>query len=387
MEDRKRLKMPRGNVHDILYLYSILGGINYRGGRVERNHKTFAYLKKVVNDYNEAKASKYGLSFRPREVNVKVIEHLVAELEYLKLIQEDKEHLVLTSQGEYVASLIEKGASEELRRLFTKLMLENFSIFEYFLKQTKTVSNGEAIPIPFISSDFFDRCGMDPSRIAEKCVSILAEHAPALHLDLRELHNSIETAGVKSLGKRTDKISKLQAVIEKFVILEAFGPVIKSRRVYDFVRSRLTRLELTNYGKFYFEGLQAYVTYLICDFTPAFDETVRVEYSKGTVYVNHPSFRKIHELFKKSLLNFYHVMKDDFGYVRVPDLRDAVCRELKISDNLFDEYIKRIYKEEPHWLSFTYGGAEDKVTEKRLPIIFEKPMREFFTLVKIKGER
>jgi len=60
---------------------------------------------------------------------------------------------------------------------------------------------------------------------------------------------------------------------------------------------------------------------------------------------------------------------------------------LKISDSLFDAYLKQLYKEEPHWLSFTYSGARDKITEKRLPIIFEKPMREFFTLLKINLRR
>jgi len=64
-----------------------------------------------------------------------------------------------------------------------------------------------------------------------------------------------------------------------------------------------------------------------------------------------------------------------------------VCRELKISDSLFDAYLKQLYKEEPHRLSFTYSGARDKITEKHLPIIFEKPMREFFTLLKINLRR
>jgi hypothetical protein len=73
--------------------------------------------------------------------------------------------------------------------------------------------------------------------------------------------------------------------------------------------------------------------------------------------------------------------------MKIADARDKVCKELKISDNLFDEYIKKLYKEEPHWLSFTYGGAEDKITEKRLPIIFETPIRELFTLFKINLRR
>ncbi len=56
------------------------------------------------------------------------------------------------------------------------------------------------------------------------------------------------------MENKTEKINRLQSVIEKFIVSEAFGPIIKSRRTYDFVRSRTTFLELTNYGIFDFEG-------------------------------------------------------------------------------------------------------------------------------------
>jgi len=384
MESRKKLKMPRGNVHDISYLYNIIYGLKSKGGCMKSNSKTYLYLKKIINNYNDARASKYGFSFKPREVNVKIIEHLLAELEYLKLIRKEEEHMVLTNQGEYVASLIEKRDSRKLKEVFTKMMLENFSIFEKFLKKIKMVSNGEGVPIPLITSYVFDKCGMDFKKIAEKYVDIINKHCPPLKLVPEKLHKQIENSNIHLLRKRTDKINKLQSIIEKFVVFEAFGPDIKSRRVYDFVRSRSTFLELTNYGNFDFEGFPAEVTYMISDFAPIFDQARELHYSGGTIYINYPSFEKIQSSFKDSIMTFWHANKDNFGYVKVPDLRDAVCRRLKISDNLFDEYIKRLYKEEPHWLIFTYGGAGDKITEKRLPIILEKPMREFFTLLKLK---
>mgnify|MGYP001606249092 CR=1 FL=1 len=107
----------------------------------------------------------------------------------------------------------------------------------------------------------------------------------------------------------------------------------------------------------------------------------------GNLYINNPSYEGIRGAFKDSIARNYNALKDDFGYTRIARVRDLVARELKISDNLFDTYLKRLYKEEPHWISFTYSGAGDKITEKGLPIVFEKPMREFFTLLKVNEER
>jgi hypothetical protein len=388
MEIRKKLNTPSGNIHDIKYLYNVIAGVKLKGGRVENNIKTIEYFKKMINDYNNAKAAKYGLSFKPKEVNNKVIKHIIAELIYLKLIRKENGYLALTDEGEKIASLIEKKESEELKKIFSKLMLENFRVFEYFLKRIKELSKGNGVPIPFITANVFEKCEGNPKKIGENYINIINKNCLNIFVKPEKLYVLLEEANIDSIEKRTDKIKKLQSVIEKFVVSEAFGPRIQSRRLYDFARSRTTFLELTNYAIFDFEGFPAEVTYLISDFEDTFNYTKKtINYSGGTIFINYPTFEEIRELFKETIAKVYNTYKDDFGYMKITDARDKVCRELRISDNLFDEYIKRLYKEEPHWLSFTYGGAEDKITEKRLPIIFEKPMREFFTLFKINLRR
>ncbi|MBT9145911.1 MAG: hypothetical protein DDT42_01788 [candidate division WS2 bacterium] len=341
----------------------------------------------MINDYNDAKASKYGFSFKPREVNIKVVKHVVAELKYLKFIRKENGYLILTDEGENIAALIEKKDSTELKKVFTKLMLENFNIFEYFLKRIKEASNGSGVPIPFITSDVFNKCGGDSKKIGEKYISIINKNCSNIITEPMKLYNLLEDAKVDLIEKRTDRINKLQSVIEKFVVSEAFVPNIKSRRTYDFVRSRTTFLGLTNYATFDFEGFPAEVTYLISDFNQTFKQTINVEYSRGSTYINYPSFEEVRESLKDSITKIHSEKKDDFGYMKIADVRDMVCRDLKISDNIFDKYLKNLYEEDPHWLSFTYAGAGDKITEKRLPIVFEKPMREFFTLLKINLRR
>lgn len=384
MEVQKKLKMPDGNVHDIKYLYIVINGLKQKGGRVEISDRTLEYFKKGLNNYNEAKAAKYGLSFKPREVNIEIVKHVLAELQSLNLIHKEKSHLMLTDEGEKVASLIEGKKTEELKEVFTKLMLETFTIFEYFLKRVKEISNDRGIPIPFITSNVFDACNGEPKKIADNYIEIIKNHS-SLHINKSRLYQLLESEKVDLVEKKTDKINKLQAIFEKFVVSEAFYPEIKNRRTYDFVRSRTTFLGLTNYANFTFDGFPAEVVYLISDFeSNSFKySTKEIVYQGGKIYILSPKFEEIKEALKETMSKVYIEKKDEFGYVRIADMRDLVCRELKISDNLFDNYVKRLYQEEPHWLSFTYSGASEKITEKRLPIIFEKPMREFFTLIKL----
>ncbi len=388
MEIKKKLNTPSGNIHDIKYLYNVIAGLKRKGGQLEAHRESLEYFRSMINDYNDAKASRYGLSFKPREVNIKVVKHAVAEVKNLKLIRKENGYWVLTNEGEKVASLIERKDSNELKKFFAKLMLENYNIFEHFLSCLKKLADGEGIPIPSITAEVFDKCDGEPRKIAENYVSIINKNCSNLIAKPKRLYDLLENANVGLMEKRTDKINKLQAIIEKYVVSEAFKPNIKSRRAYDFVRSRTTFLELTNYATFDFGGFQAEVTYLISDFEPAFSpSTKRVDFSGGNMYINCPTFEEIRESLKNSITKAYNTHKDEFGYTKIADVRDMGCRELKISDGLFDKYLKRLYKEELHWVSLTYSGWEDKVTEKRLPIIFEKPIREFFTLLKVNSGR
>jgi len=383
MESNNKLISPSGNVQDIKYLYTVIAALKRKGGRVESNEMTFENL---INEYNEAKASKQGLTFKPREVNVRVVENIITELKSLKIIRKEGEYLVLTDEGEKIASLIEKRESKGLKTCFIKLMMDNFTIFEHFLKRLKEIPFG--VPIPFITSDVFDRCEGNTKKIADNYINLLNKYCSYLIIEPKKLYDLLDSVNINSLKNKTEKIDKLQSVIEKFIVSEAFGPIIKSRRTYDFVRSRTTFLELSNYATFDFDGSPAEITYLISDFKSTFEYfTEIVNYSGGNLYLNKPDFEKIKECLKESITKVYNTYKDDVGYVKIADVRDKVCRELRISDELFDEYLKNLYKDEPNWISFTYSGAGERITEKRSPIIFEKPMREFFTLLKINERR
>lgn len=384
MEVKTELKIPSSGIHDIRYFYNIVEGLRRRDGIAESVDKTFEHFATMINNYNEAKASKYGLSFRPREVQIETVKRAVSELVGLNLIIKKNGYYSLTEAGKNVAMLIEMKDSNELKKVFTKLMLENYNIFEYFLKRIKEVSNGNGLLLPSITSSIIEKYEGNTKKVAQNYVDILNKNCQGLTVDSERLFTLLEKEKIDLMEKKTEKTQKLQAVIEKFVVSEIFESSIESRRAYDYIRSRTTFLDLTNYGVFEIEGFPVDITYSISDFEPSFIHNMeRIDYSKGSLYINCPSFEEMRTSLKALLLKIYVDRKNEFGYVKISEMRDMVCKELKISDNLFDTYFMRLYKEEPKWLSLTYLGAGERITEKHLPIVLEEPMRELFTSMKI----
>lgn len=385
---KKRLSMPSGNVQDLRYLYAALAALARRNGRVQQGKATLQYLAKAINDYNEAKASRFGLSFKPRGVNIGVIKNVVNEIRDLRLIVVEDEYLVLTNAGQNVAALIDKGDSQRLKTTFGALILETYAVFESFLTVLKRTPRGCGIPIPSVNAPLYDRYQENPKQIGAAYLSILGDQCPGLALNPDRLAVSFAEVKITSIEKRTRRIEAIQSILEKHVIQQAFAPLIKSRRIYDFVRSRTTFLEFTNYAIFDFGGIPAELTYTTSDFSPTFAHDMRtVEYASGTVYVNSPGYEEVLDEFRSSISRAYGAKSDEFGYAKIAEVRDQVCRELRVSDNLFDDYLRRLYREEPNWLSLTYSGASDIVTEKHLPIVFERPVRELFTLLRITQRR
>lgn len=384
MGKKMKFTTPPNSIHDVRYHYNVIFGISHKGGRVENNNRTIEYFKTLINNYNDSKASKFGFSFKPREVNIETVKDIVYELKKLSLISEEERWIVLKEEGNKIASLIEQKDSKQLKRAFTRIMLDNYTILPYFLRRIKKISPKREIPIPFITKKTLDKYENNSKDTVEEYLSFISAYCPTVRFDASELHDILKSKNVDSLDKRAIKLKKLQAIIEKYVISNVFETTLGSRRLYDVIRSRTTYLEFTNYGLFNMDGYSAEILYLISDFGQSFPYTQeKIEYFNGPIYVHCPIWGEIKDTFKLSVLNNYKIKRDSLGYVKISHVRDLVCKKLKISDNLFDLFLKNLYKEEPQWLSFTYFGAEDKITEKCLPLVFEKPMRQLFTRFKI----
>ncbi|MBE2228444.1 MAG: hypothetical protein IAE93_13900 [Ignavibacteria bacterium] len=377
------IKAPTGNIHDVKYLYTILYGIFQRNYELPDTPKTLEFFKKLINDYNTSKAIRYNLSLRPKEVNVGTIENILKELKNLSLIEYKNDKIVLNGIALEVCSLIKDKKSEELRLLFAKLMLDNFTVFNTFLKTTMSFDKKE-VCIPNLNSGFMDRHNSDENKILSLYIAYYATQYKNILFDHGELIDSLHEANYGELINRGDKIKKLQSVLEKYFVTKLFSGNITSRRQYDFIRTRCAVLDMANYAIFDTDGLSFEITYLISSFEPEFEHFNKVAYYAGELYMNSPEFLQIERKLIESARLIYNNKKDEFGYAKIADVRDYVCRDLRITDRLFDNYIIRIHIKDPSLIKFTYSGASDKITEKRLPIIIDKQLREFYTFIKIK---
>lgn len=380
----KKLKMPPGAIHDLRYLYVIISGIYERSDNIIYNPSAISYFKRLLNEYANARADLYGISNRPRAINDDVVKNAISELTRLELVSKSSNNLSLTESGKEIAKLIKSNDKDQLKNTFTKLMLSKYYIFEYFLKRIKNLTNGAGIPIPIINSSTLKT----DDEIAIK--NVISKYLEMINNVCRIIPDEdkikifINELDLDHIPTKTKKIDALQSALEKLVLSNAFESKINSKRAYDFIRSRTTFLELTNYFTQETDGYQFETTYLISDFDKFhYKESKAVDYMGGCIYKNHPPFDVIVDRFKSTISEVYKDRKDEFGYAKVGVMRDFVCRKLEISDSTFDDYIKLLYKSSPSILSFTYAGASDKITEKRLPIIMDGKNRELLTLMKI----
>lgn len=375
------MKMPSGSVHDIRYLYTIIDGISQQGGTVQATDKTLRTFRNLINEFNDAKASRIALSFRPRGVNLDVVKDTVSELVSLNVVKREGEAVSLTELGRRIAALIAERQGEQLRRLFAKLMLAAYSVFQAFLSQLSGIQESCALT-PIVTSSLLDRFEGDSRRIVDYVLQTVERRTRASFAN-QLVAESVDFKSIDKLG-RTAKAKRLQAITEKVVVSGLFPGVISNQRTFDFIRSRTTFLELTNYGIFDVDGLLCEFTYPISGQKPLSEFAQEpMEYSEGVVYLNRPTFEQIEGRLRKSIDAGYKQEKDEFGYAQISDVRDSVCRDLRISDNLFDSYLRRLSDASPGLFSFSVRGAGEKITEKRAPLIIDKPVRELYTLIMV----
>jgi len=298
MQKKRIINVPSGNIFDIRYLFTILASIDSVGGVIVNNSQTDEYFKNSVNEYNNRKDDKYGFSHKSKEVNVDTIKHIVYELKYLELIKREEKQILLTKSGKEVTSLIRNKNALELKKIFTQLMLSKYIIFDYFLRKMKQFNNG--IPIPIITSEIFDKYSGNLNEIIKNYIKAINTvcHMPILKTDI--LDELLEDYNEIKLEQRTEKIKKLQTIIERYVVSSLFFPKIKSRRTYDFVRARTTFLGLTNFANFNYDGFIVELLYPIFGFENNFKHTfIIIDMLDYQLFINSPLFEEIKNEFRK----------------------------------------------------------------------------------------
>jgi len=107
----------------------------------------------------------------------------------------------------------------------------------------------------------------------------------------------------------------------------------------------------------------------------------------GTTYaISEPEW-DLKTFLKALWMRYYELVEGKtFLYASIPRLREKVCKDLRIHDDVFDDYLNKCRLEYPDYISLSLGSAEIKsrLKIKRLEKAFMLYGRSYY-LIKVKG--
>lgn len=389
---RKRIGASvRGSIHDVQYLFAGIRSLLIRNGTIdEKNYVEI--LKDEIMKYNNRIAEKYNLR-KPREIGDKAIKDVINELKGLNIIILLNGNFQFTETGNYLATLMRDGRLEEFRMLLTKLMLNRYHQLRFFLKRIYELSGGYGeIVIPRVSSRlFYEKYRGDVEAFSKYIIqrtskSLLEEFRSKLSSAelTQKLRQRIKTYNTKVI------LRKIQVQAEQYLVSHMFEPYILNKRTYDVARDLCASLFLVNFGLVEEDGLPVEVVYLISWLKPfmkvpsTVTEVSEIELDdKNMLIINSPGSVDFRKKMIKAIIEGYDLLlyKAVLRFVRIYDLRNVVCRKLRISDRVFDEEFVRIYEEFQEGFSWDY--AFETFTSKKMPMVLGKPIGGVYNLVKI----
>ena len=186
---------------------------------------------------------------------------------------------------------------------------------------------------------------------------------------------------------------KMKTRIDQYFVSHLFGPDITNRRTYDVVRDMCASLLLVNHGLFKEDDLNTEVVYLTSWLVPPMRIPSTVsEVSElalnlqNKLLISSPSSLEFRNKLIRTFLEVYRSLSPEavLGFIKIYDLRNGVCRKLRIPDRVFDQEFKTIYKQ--HTEGFSLDYAFEIFTSKKLPIVMEKPIRGIYNLIRLHEE-
>jgi len=381
----KGLKL-QGSIHDVQYLFLGVRAVLQTSTPADRE-EIIANVQKEILDYNREFAERYNLA-KPRSVSLSVADDVVSVLKSLGIIESEDRKLRFSFSGTRLASLLENSQMKEFRNDFTRLMLDKFSELSTFLIFIHRSTMNEELVLPNISVELLDASHWDMQIVADKIIEAASRNLSETlksRLSKSELQKKLSLAQ-NSLS--SEKKKSLEAIVDQYLISSLMGPAVTSKRKYDVIRDQCISLFLVNSG-FFREGELSceavfLTSWLYPDMTtPANTREFNELYltSGKRIRIHEPSSSAFRTEFKENLVSVYRNLEPEFGFVEVSDLRNHVCRALRVSDRLFDSEIVRLYQEEPQTFGLSYSFK--KVTSKRLPILIGDTLKTSYNQIKI----
>ncbi len=331
-------------------------------------------LLEVLKGKIEARQAKWGLTEREAEHN-RLVEMALNELEIFGLYNRDAK--TVTDEGQQLLQRLksENGRAPLIEHLAPRL-LSGFDDVDAFLRFME--KRGD-VKIPRVPGK--KELGLEVGHRGKKQTDVETPEALQTYIDATFEHIRQHLPDPTVFKKRAaywqsnSRGKRHYDVVRTIVRDTALADFEYGDVKYKVVRDRLWYLGIVNWSERLpeFEGELCYPLYRR-DSSDDDQRRLRIESCVAPLFVSVPGRGEasLKEFIRGLWICFSDLSRRTVGYVPIPELRDASCRSLRISDYAFNELFRRFARAcSENKVPFTCNWETadlGEITQKRLPI-------------------
>ena len=360
------MKISSYNITDVSYHYiglRVLAGLPEESSREAQVRAISRSVVKYTND----KALRLMLP-EPRGTFETIGEKVCQELVHFRFAFSVQGAYKLTEAGREVLSLLDARRHIELRRVMAKVHLQ-------------TYDNLRAVLQRHLEIEYIWRPTVEASHVTSKdYIQHLLE--PTFHKDAPEMAVTV----LESCRGQTPK--KLEDALRDRVLRRILPDVAVSEPLFRALCDRLVSLRLLNIMKTSMKGCEFAMSYSPCvAMSPPHNWYTRLDVpllsgTAYTIYLCEPDMadKATQHEFLKALDEAFSALSPQAGYYDLPEVRDFVCKYLRIPEAAFDEGVNYLLdlRHSPLTVGFRYEG----ISSRRKPLIHQRETIQIYNLIR-----
>ena len=354
--------------HDVRYLYAGIRALLALGGTADSS-RLIQRTGDDISRYNEKRALDFQLG-KSRPVREEVLRDVVGELSLLGVVTLEDKTYRFTELGHQMSQYLRNRESESLKLAMLKLMLSQYPEMITFITSLDRAGTGGVIELPLVNSHLVNELAHgEVETLAKIMADVLSDGPNRVHVTAEQIEQEL----VRRLPAQPNKLKAAKSALDTVIIQSMFGGDVQSRRKFDVLRSREQFFNLVNHGtanrgESFFD--QTYLTSWIdpgmtIPRLPGSLKDVELDGRTLRIHVMEDSHANLRD-FEAALTSAYRSVPRSQGFALASDLRDFVCRELRISAENFADLFETLYRAQPRLVKLDYSF--DVFTRKRLPL-------------------
>ncbi len=371
--------------HDSRYLYTGLLAFADTGNKMPTKELE-RRVRQGISDYVTEQQSKYLLAERTPSYQ-KIPFYVISELTTYGLLERNKSNgdmFCLTDEGQHLLDLLLQRRGLLVRTRLAALYLQTFTKPLYFQKRLWELGDDPGLKIPEINYSTLDplkRHGASQLDTVVKALGVEIADELSKQVGIRFSLDQFIAAITHELRshdwREETKQKSFQAVrraLDNFMLPVFFPNAEISRPKFDVLRDRNDTFGLLNRRRLVKKALTWEHVYLTSWIEPpmqrqqdtSHDDFLTANVDSATLYVHEPEWLSARDRFGEALKSSWMKCRLPIGYARIVDLRNDVCFALKISNETFDGFMRRLAEGgEP---KVVFSSSPERYTTKAMPL-------------------